>query len=265
MKIKGIYTLIATTIFFCSCEKVVQVDLNKATPQIVIQGNITNEAGPYTVSITQSVPFDNDNVYPPVSGALVQITDNTAAITKLLTETSPGIYSTGSIIGAAGHSYSLKVQASGKEYTATTTMPAVVPFDSLTFYTNTFFGVTLTNPVPNYQDPAGVPNYYLFRQYINNKPLSGLFVFEDRLSDGRYISTQLFNDSSYIQKGDTVDVEMWCIEKNIFNYFNQIIESQGRGNTGPVAAPTNPVSNISGGALGYFSAHPVQRRRSVYK
>ncbi|HMO63430.1 MAG TPA: DUF4249 domain-containing protein [Ferruginibacter sp.] len=265
MKIKSIYILIAAAVVLYSCEKVVQVDLNKATPQMVIQGNITNEAGPYTVSITQSVPFDNDNVYPPVNGALVEITDITADTTDVLTQTAPGLYSTSTIAGIEGHSYALKVQALGKEYTATTVMPAVVPFDSLTFYTNSFFGITLTNPVPNYQDPAGVPNYYLFRQYINDKAQRGLFVFEDRLSDGRYIATQLFNDSSYIQPGDTVEVEMWCIEKNIFNYFNQIIESQGRGNTGPVAAPTNPVSNISGSAFGYFSAHPVQRRKSVFK
>jgi Domain of unknown function (DUF4249) len=252
-------------LFLYSCEKVIKVDLNNAAPQVVIEGEINNEPGPYRVSITKSVSFDSSNVYPPVTGAVVKITDNTAGITDVLTEILPGLYSTNNIEGIEGRNYSLLVQTGGKEYTSSATMPANVPLDSVTFYTNTFFGMTITNPVPDYQDPAGTGNYYLFREKVNNKPLRGLFVFDDRLSDGRYISTQLFNDSSYIKKNDTTEVEMWCIEKNVFNYFNQVIEAQGRGNNGPVAAPSNPLSNISGGALGYFSAHTVQRKKSVFK
>jgi hypothetical protein len=257
--------IISAAILLFGCEKVVQVDLNNAAPQIVIQGNITNETGPYTVAITKSVPFDDDNIYPPVTGAIVKIKDNTAGITDLLIETSPGIYSTSSIQGIEGNNYKLEVQVEGKEYTASATMPANVLLDSVSFYTNTFFGMTITNPVPNYRDPSGRENYYLFKQTINSEPLKGLFVFDDRLSDGRYISTQLFNDSNYIRQNDTAEVEMWCIEKNVFTYFNQVIESQGRGNGGPVATPSNPVSNISNGALGYFSAHTVQRRKAVFK
>lgn len=261
-----INTFIITAILFLySCEKVIDIDLNNAPPQVVIEANITNEPGPYKVTVTQSVPFSNDNVYPPVTGAIVKITDNTAGVSNILTEASPGVYLTGSIEGVEGRNYSLEVQANGKTYTSNSTMPANVLLDSVNFYTNTFFGITITNPVPNYQDPSGRENYYLFKQTINSKPLKGLFVFDDRLSDGRYISTQLFNDSNYIEQSDTAEVEMWCIEKNIFNYFTQIIEAQGRGNSGPVANPSNPVSNISGGALGYFSAHTVQRRKSVFK
>lgn len=259
--------IISAAFLLFGCEKVVQVDLNNAAPQIVIQGEINNTAGPYYVAISKSVPFDssNFNFRPSVTGAVVKITDVTAGVTDVLTEVYVGVYKTNNIIGTEGNTYQLLVQAEGKEYTASSTMPANVQLDSISFYTNTFFGMTITNPVPNYRDPSGRENYYLFSETVNRQPLRGLFVFDDRLSDGRYISTQLFNDSNYIKQNDTVEVEMRCIEKPVFNYFNQVIEAQGRGNSGPVATPSNPVSNISNGALGYFSAHTVQRKKSVFK
>ncbi|MFT3680670.1 MAG: DUF4249 domain-containing protein [Ferruginibacter sp.] len=267
MKTKYINIAVTAALLLYGCEKVVKVDLNKAEPQIVIQGTITDDPGPHYVSISRSVPVDNSNIYPPVSGASVVIKDITGGVTDVLTEstTLPGLYSTSNIQGYEGRSYQLIVQADGKEYTAAATMPAAVVFDSVTFYTNTFFGTSITNPVPNFRDPGGVDNYYYFSQRVNKVPLKNFFTFDDRLSDGRYISAQLFNDSNYIKKQDTVEVEMWCIQKDVFNYFTQIMEAQGRGNTGPVAAPSNPVSNISGGALGFFSAHTVRRREAVFK
>ena len=259
-----IFLMAAVTIFLSACEKVVQVDLNKAAPQIVIQGNITNEAGPYSVMINKSVPFDNANVFPPVTGAVVKITDDAAGVTDLLTEVLPGVYTTNITEGKEGRAYHLQVVADGKEYTASSTMPQNVVLDSVSFFTNTFFGTSLTNALPNFQDPTG-SNYYYFLQTINRKRTKTFFVFDDRLSEGRYISRQLFNDSAYIKKLDTVGLEMHCIDKANYNYFYQVTEAQGGGNSGPVAAPGNPVSNISNGAFGYFNAHTVQRKEAVFK
>ena len=57
-----------------SCSKVVNINLNDASPKIVIEGNITNAAGPYFVKITKTVNFSAANIFPAVSGAVVTIT-----------------------------------------------------------------------------------------------------------------------------------------------------------------------------------------------
>ena len=56
----------------------------------------------------------------------------------------------------------------------------------------------------NFQDPAGIANYYTFTEYVNGQAINQTFNFSDRLSDGKYIRRQLFNDSSYINPGDQV-------------------------------------------------------------
>jgi hypothetical protein len=51
---------------------------------------------------------------------------------------------------------------------------------------------------------------------------------------------------------------MNCVDKNVYDYFFTL--SGVTGNNGfQTATPANPVSNISNGALGYFSAHTTQR------
>ena len=70
-----------------SCTKVVNINLNSANPNIVIEGIVGDAPGPYQVNITQTVNFSDPNVFPPVTGATVKITDSTTGITDSLKET----------------------------------------------------------------------------------------------------------------------------------------------------------------------------------
>ena len=52
---------------------------------------------------------------------------------------------------------------------------------------------------------------------------------------------------------------MQSIDKANYTYWYSMRTGGGQG-SGNAAAPSNPISNIEGGALGYFSAHTVVRR-----
>ena len=247
-----------------ACTKVINVNLNDASPQIVIEGIITNNPGPYQVQITKTVNFSASNTYPPVTGAVVKITDNVFATTDVLSETSPGVYTTHIIQGIPGHSYQLNIETGGQTYTASSVMPQPVTLDSVTFqHTNRFSKLDIS-AVPNFQDPIGIKNYYSFAQYVNSKNLKSTVVFDDRLSDGKYISIAIRNDSSYISIGDTVLLKMNCIDKSTYDYFYTFTQVSGNNNF-QSASPSNPVSNISNNALGYFSAYTTQSKKVIAK
>jgi hypothetical protein len=249
--------VVVTGLLLFSCKKIVTLKLNNVPAAVVIQGEITNQGGPTYVTINQPVDFYADNTFPPISGATVVITDNNGQIDSLI-EISPGIYATSSLQGAPGTTYQLSVTAQGQHYTATSTMPSTVNLDSVTFEINSGFGRKQISAVVNFQDPTGVKNYYQFVEYLNNTQLTkDLFVFDDRLSDGRYINYTLFNDSAYLQPGDQLRVDMYCIDSAVYNYFFQLLQSGGAGSFNTSASPANPTSNISNGAYGYFSAHTV--------
>jgi hypothetical protein len=63
-----------------------------------------------------------------------------------------------------------------------------------------------------------------------------------------------------LQSGDTLEVKMYCVDKNIYNYFFSLGQITGN-NSFNSASPANPNSNLSNGALGYFSAHTVARQK----
>ena len=254
---KSVYLSVVSALLLLSCKKIVTLKLNNVPEAIVIQGNVTNNAGPYYVTISQPVDFYVDNSFPPVSGAAVLIS-NSEGQTDSLTEVSPGNYATSFIQGAPGDTYRLSVTVQGVNYTASSTMPSTVNLDSITFEENKGFGRTRISAVANFQDPAGERNYYQFVEYLDGVQLTkDLFVFDDRLSDGRYINYTLYNDTSYLQPGDAVRVDLYCIDSAVYNYFFQLLQSDGAGSFNTSASPANPTSNLSNGAFGYFSAHTV--------
>lgn len=249
---------------FCACQKTVTLPLNTAPSQIVIDGEVTDQPGPYTVTINKSVGFYADNTFPAISGASVRISDG--QITDSLTETSPGVYSTHSLQGRSGTTYTLAVKIGDSSYTATSTMPAPVPLDAVTFDDNGRFKKNLITPQANYQDPAGVKNYYQFVFYINGAQYNkDIYAFNDRLTDGKYITQNLHVDSNYINTGDQIRVDMYCVDENVFNYFNQLEQAIGAGSFNAAAAPANPYSNISNGAYGVFSAHTLSSKTATAK
>jgi hypothetical protein len=264
MKKIVVYFLFFTGVILFSCKKVISVNLNNVSSQIVIAGEVTNAPGPYQVSVNTTVNFSAENIFPPVSEAVVIISDNTG-LNDSLTETAPGVYSTHpGWQGQPGNTYTLSITASNKTYTAVSTMPQPVPLDSIGFQQN-FRGRNnnkVIEVIPYFHDPAGIANYYQFTETINDTPLNKIIVFDDMYSDGKNISVPLFDDSSHMKIGDHLILGMYSIDKNVFQYFSEL-QQLLEANPFNEATPANPDTNIIGGALGYFSAHTVQTAQAA--
>jgi hypothetical protein len=248
---------------FSACQKVIQPNLSNGSPQMVIVGEVTNTPPPYQISITQSVDFYSDNGFPNVSGAEVILKDSTTGVTDSLSMDHAGVYTTTTFPeGVPGHTYCLLVRVQGVVYSSVSTMPPTVPLDSLGFLRSSLMGEMATRPVPYFQDPTGSSHYYRFVEYDNDKQISRILVFDDRLSNGRYISEPLANDTiDHILPGNTLEVDLECIDQPTYNYFYELGQITYTGTQATAAA--NPQSNIGGGGLGYFSAHTVSAKMAV--
>ena len=247
---------------FTACEKVVNVDLRNAEPKIVIEGIVDNGGNPATVRITKSVSFSNTASAPIVSGASVKISDN-AGNNFTLTETTPGVYTNSTLMGQIGKTYTLTVQNAGVTYTGKSTIPRQAPID--TIYQEK---VTLPNSTPGgtaslgkivslvFTDIPGFGDNAHVVQTINGKIDNALIVGDDQFTDAANTPFQLYpNTNTKLKTGDVVKVELRFIDKAVFRYLIGIQEIQG-GNT----VPANPDSNLSGGCLGYFSAHTSETK-----
>lgn len=247
-----------------SCEKVIDVNLDDAEKKYVVEGFITDQSGQCQVSITQTKNFNEDNTFPGVSGATVSITDNSTGTITQLGETSPGVYTHASLTGVSGKTYTLTVSINGELFTASSTIPQLVDLDTIYITTDSWFdGEMIKLANIEYDDPAGTANYYRFVRYRNGIKTKNIFINNDDLSDGRHTATKLFvgdNDSEEdrLVSGDLVKIDMLCIDAAVYKYWYSL-EQSATGET-TSAAPANPVTNITGGALGYFSAHTFQTK-----
>ncbi len=253
---KNIFLLLFTSLLFIGCTKQINVDLKNAPPEIVIEGIVSNSASA-EVSITKSVQFSSNNTFPKVSGATVSITDDQGNKYNL-SETQPGLYTNKNLIGIPGHTYNLTVNAEGKDYTASSQMPQQVNLDTLLFEKIFFGNKSIWIVKPQYMDPPGFGNYYKFIETINGTRFPAVWIWDDRFTNNDISTRPLIQNDSVININDTIEVEMQCIDKNIFRYFTALHDVQHNATT-----PANPDSNISGGALGYFSAQTSQKKKAV--
>ncbi|MGY0037131.1 DUF4249 family protein [Pedobacter sp. NJ-S-72] len=119
----GFFYLMIVTVMFSGCEKVIDVKLDGSATQIVIEGQVTANAGPYRVSISESKNFEEDNNFVGRNDGVVEIKDLTSGVAETLTTKNSGVYETSLMQGVGGHTYQLTVKLSGKTYMATSTIP----------------------------------------------------------------------------------------------------------------------------------------------
>src|SRR5690242_18961338 len=111
--------------------------------------------------------------------------------------------------------------------------------------------------VPVYSDPAGVRNNYRFLQYVNGERVKRSIQYNDEFIDGQVYQLPLYMTDVTLKSGDTLKVEMQMIDDAAYKSFSSKEQTAYLDS----AAPANPVSNLSGGALGYFSVHNTQYAR----
>jgi hypothetical protein len=245
-----------------SCEEVVKLNLNNAEPVLVIEGLIIDGPGPYTVSLTKTTDFYEPNEYPTVSNAIVTISDD-AGNSETLQEIEPGLYETSTIAGISGRTYSLTVSTEGVEYTAVSTMPEPLVPDSVGYKFTEFFGIDGYEIICYFQDRENINDYCRLKFRLNDHPVEEYFLYEDRLTDGEPIDYGIWLDDVNIN--DEVVIVFYTFESPMYEYYASLSpvvvysNHEGDGSSDTMSQPGNPISNITGGALGYFGAVTKQR------
>ncbi len=244
---------------FTACTKEIDLDLDDQSNKVVIEATVNEGPGPHTVSLSRSVSFGSPNEFPAISNATVTLSDDQGN-SEQLTETGPGIYTTSSMDGVQGRNYQLAVTVSGTSYSAQCRMPLAVPLDTVRVDSLLVLGTYQKVIFAACEDPAGVGNSYRYVLRVNGEKQKGVRVQSDVIEDGHTIEQPMnFMDDEELESGDVVEVTMECIAPEVYDYFFSLAQNIGD----ETSAPADPVSNISGGALGYFSAHTASTKSTV--
>ena len=266
---KQILVVILSVIFFASCTKRIDLELNTLENQrLVVEGWITNELKKHEVELSLTIDYFDAETPPPAINADVSITDGDN--TWQLIEEEAGLYRTPLMAGEFGKTYTLNIDWSDENYTASSLLREVADIDSMAFEYidpleefgfdgDPWFDVLLWT-----YELEGLGDSYFWNIEVNDVPiresLSDLSFVNDDLYDGNPISGVPVDALTYEDEaveGDHIYIEQWNIGRDAYEIFVAIMqETDWRGglfDTPPANVPTN----LSNGALGYFGAAGV--------
>ena len=116
------YFILAISFAFIGCEDVIDVDLNKSEPKLVIDASIKWEKGTtgneQTIRLTTTGDYFNATV-PAANGAIVTITDSNAIVYNFIEDGTTGNYKCINFNPVLNENYTLSVSYNGQTYTST--------------------------------------------------------------------------------------------------------------------------------------------------
>ena len=269
VQLKRMFPLALAALLLGGCQQTVNIDLNQANSHMVIEGNITDQPGPYTVVLSKTGDyFVSALAFPAVTGALVIVNDN-AGQSDTLKETVSGTYQSTKLQGLPGRTYQMNVMADGVPFSATSSMPAKVLIDSLYALPRPAgrgepgFDIYVT-----FKDPPQTGNYYRINS-SSSAPIAADSIdgrryrlYTDKLTNGNEMQERI-RAGRNVSPGDTITVELLSIDKPSYDFFNTLSNILQSDRAATSLAPANPNSNISNGSLGYFAAYTVDTRKII--
>lgn len=259
-----------------SCEKTIDWPLDTNEPKvIVVEGVITNERKAHEVRI--SMPMADMNGTPrPVSGAFVAIFEGVNASNDRairLNEVQPGQYLTDSTVRAVfGRRYTLYILYQGQEYYGDSYMVSVEPLDTSSWYHQVpgkelWYELNLNTR----KNKASMVEYWLNWGHLpgfRNLPVEQTRAHIIQYTVTSYDVSEIFQPAKErvpFPVGTRVNRRKYSMNKEQEEFIRSLMaETEWRGGLFDVQ-PGNVRTNLSEGAVGYFSVSQVVADSSIIR
>jgi hypothetical protein len=258
---KKLLSCIAIFNFFwlTSCEEVVELDLNTASPRLVIDAAIDWEKGTpgneQIIRIHKTTGFYSSTI-PAVSDALVTV-ENSAGIVFSFNETAPGIYVCLDFIPIINESYLLKVVVEGETYTANEIMRAVPSINRIEQTNEAGFSGSDIEIKFFFDDIPNQTNFYLGKYITPLKSFPEFDAIEDRFFENNELFGYYSNPD--LESEMNINFSLLGISQNYFSYMRILLGQTSENNGSPFQTPPATVrgnivnqTNFNNFALGFF-------------
>jgi len=271
---------------FVSCTAPIDIRTRDSEPVIVIYGCLTNEFTNQSIRITRSSPYFYNEENPAVTDAKVRVTSSNGREYSFLYDTNGYYYSQRRFSVVPGVTYHLSVEVDDELYQAeTTTLPAV-PADSIHIKYIDIMGFGHYSMNLYVQEPYETEDFYLFKFTINdsisNDKVSEFIISDDVMINGAYLygaSIYLFEDATdpdlatidrenetygyWVSPGDHIRLQMMHIEKGYYVFISDCMSEKYGENPFFGGPPSNIYTNLSNGAVGYFTSYCIHEKSAV--
>jgi hypothetical protein len=247
--IKLILILIIVSFSIISCEDVINVDLETATPKLVIDASIKWEKGTIgnqqTIKLTTTTDYYSSSI-PVATGAKVTITNitmSTPVTYQFIEKEQTGEYNCTNFVPVIGNNYALSVIYKGETFMSTSvfmstpeilsTEQSIKPgIEGKNVYEIKFY----------FQDNGNEDNYYLIGAKNKNIAYPEYGVISDEFYQGK-IMFAFYRDEK-VEKGDVINFSLQGITEPYNNYMDKLLSTAGSGGNPFATAPATLRGNI---------------------
>jgi len=254
------FILLFLLVAFSSCEEVIDLPLRgKDSPALIVEAEVVDVKGYSFVRLGETLDFYDPSEEPKVSGAIVSVTDQDGNKMDFLESSQEaGLYlpQDPKYKGVVGNIYNLSIEYKGNTFTSESEIFPTVNIDSVQ--------IRFT-PESRFQDegyylyfyakePQETKDYYFWRNYKNDT------LIYDNAGDLLYASDEVIGEEingfqfpfAY-EEGDTVRLEQYSITKDVFEYYDDLVDVSFNDGGLFSPPPVNPRTNIKGeNVLGVF-------------
>lgn len=256
---KNTIILFSVILLMASCKSDIDFDYHRVAPITVVNGSVTDTGS--VVIVGESLDMDDTVRIRPNTHAVVSITGSDGTSVELQHVGQGRYMPDNAYVGKPGVCYTVSVNDGGQTYYASSTMQRSIAIDSLYFkWENGALSDQVVMHI-HFMDDIQQTNYYCYHIYRNSRPFKW-GVFKDLGYNGTEINRAVSimsrtkmdkNDpedkNKRLFEGDTIHVELTSTDRNTFDYLYSLHFGQSN--------KQNPLSNLSGECLGYFSAHSI--------
>lgn len=257
---RNIIYLLVVNLLLISCQDVIEVDVPKSKPRLVIDASINwlkGTNGEYqNIKLSLTAPYF-DTIIPPANDAVVTITNTENRRFTFIEEDDTGIYRNNNFIPVLNETYKLTVIYNEETYTATETLIPVTPIDYVDQKNDGGFSGSDIEIKAFYTDPENQKNFYLFEFENNNLPIVSINVYDDEFNNGNQIFA--FYSDEDTKSDDVLTITNYGISERHYQYISILLQqtdSEGGDpfETQPATVRGNCINetNPNNYPLGYF-------------
>lgn len=256
---------------FTSCEKVIDVGLNTGEPKLVVEASINwyeaTDGSQQKIKLSTTTDYFASTV-PPVTDAVVFITNSVGQTFTFLQNTTPGTYECSNFIPIVNEEYTLTISYQGEMYTATDKLLDTPQITRVEQKDDAGFLGNETEVKFFYDDFDNETNHYFLRIDDPYKVIPEYGVLEDRFFQNNEMFALYFSED--LKPSDTLKLTLNGINQNYYNYMNILLAQTGSSSAGPFSTPTSTVrgnvvnqTDFNNFALGYFRLSKTSIREYI--
>jgi hypothetical protein len=249
-----------------SCTEKIDIQLDEADAKLAVESYIYAEKDSGFVKLTQTAGYFSNQPAQRISNATVTVEVNDRLYVLPESQYDKGFYLTPpdftvELTDSLFLAIDLQQDIAGEShYKASTYMPSISDqIDSIKVIYRADFDFWILQLYA--YDPPG-PNFYMFNVLRNDTlitdSISETFVTDDRLVDDIYINGVYVNflPGKDLHSGDTVTLVTSSITKDYYDFVLELQTEIGYKDPLFSGPPANVSTNLTNGAVGYFSAFP---------